>query len=519
MALPERTAPELQASEEVTLRIRARGPVRADWIHVMAQYRWPAHRVLAVTVEGQGRSGPPAERLRNRTPELSTLSITVDEPASPTPSASTVPDWTAGWSVSLLELLALLGLCTAGLVGLAQGRELAGASPDLRFPLAACRAAEAVLLLALGLFVWKVIQAPLWSWDHHAIWGMKARRLAAEGLHPGWLAPPAFPYAAPDYPLGWPVASAAVSVPLSAFLTLGRIPGAVAFKSLHVVCGLALAFSVHRLLRRAGSERFGSATAAALVAASPLLWDTESLGLADLPLALAAMAALVLVLGARSELRDGRTPLVPLALAGLVVGLLPWIKQEGWTLAPLLVAASALLLRAPGATTKGGRRYLLALAPPAMAMWILQPLAHAPFTAPGTGFLAGDWTARALARLALLPELIGRMALELLDPAWLGLWALFAVALGLAVLRGRRLPPARGAVVFGTVVLGAVVVIQLVIYTFVYLATYLDPFVHLDSSFVRIAGALAPWAVAVVFTYAASEAQPGEASASSESAA
>ena len=81
------------------------------------------------------------------------------------------------------------------------------------------------------------------------------------------------------------------------------------------------------------------------------------------------------------------------------------------------------------------------------------------------------------------------MAVELSSPAWLGLWGLFAVALGVALVRRRQL----------AALVGAVVVAQIGVYAAVYLATYLDPSAHILSSFFRIAAALGPLAVVTVF--------------------
>jgi len=437
---------------ELVVRVSAGGPVRADWVHVMAQYRWPALRVLAVEVEGQGRSGPRRDEL----PAAAEVLVRVSAPAPealPRPHRASPLPVLLG-AVLLFAVLALFGPREgSGLGWLADG----------------------VVAVALALFVWKIAQAPLWSWDHHAIWGLKARRLAAVGLHPGWLAPPAFPYSAPGYPLGWPLLSSAPA--------LGGIPGSTLFKGMHLVCGAGVVAFVRFAVLRSGGDRPVAGAAAAVTAASPLLWDTESLGLADLPLALVAVAALVPILGA-----TGRRPL----LAGLLLGLLPWIKLEGWVLSALLLAAAVVFTvacdRNPGARRRERRGTFLTLAVPCGLLWLLQPLVHAPFTRPGTGFLIGDWLGRAVARLPELPSILTALALDLGRPAWLGLWIVFTAALAVAGLRF-RLGSSRIALA-----LGAVVLLQLGAYAFVYLATYLDPVAHIDSSFVRIAAALAPLA-------------------------
>jgi hypothetical protein len=465
-ALPER--PERSSGfgegRDLVVRVVAGGPVRADWVEVMAQYRWPAHRVLAVEVEGQGRSGPPEGELR----AVSEVEIRVSEP-EPEPWSAGARSSSGGGPGGRFASAALL---LVGVLGISAVAWLGSRTASSRV----ARLAETVAVAALALFVWKVAEAPLWSWDHFAIWGTKARRIAAVGLHPGWLKPPAFPYSAPDYPLGWPLVTSS--------LALGRIPGTAVFKLAHLACGIGLVLLVRLAVLRSGAGRLAAATAAALTAASPLLWDTESLGLADLPLALVAVAALVFLLG-----RSPRSPFHR-ALSGLLLGLLPWIKLEGWVLSALLLAAAVVLDAVAGGGFHRERlRGLLALALPCGLLWLLQPLFHAPFTHPGISFLAGDWTGRVLARLPELPSILGPMALDLLRPAWLGLWLLFAVVLVLVWIRPRLSPRP-----WIPRVLGAVVVLQLATYAFVYFATYLDPVAHIDSSFLRIAAALAPLA-------------------------
>ena len=448
--LPSGSGIDPGIGRDLVVRVIAEGPVRADWVHVRAQYRWPALRVLAVEVVGQGRSGP----RRDEIPAPEEIVVRVSAPApEPLPAGDT------GSPLPVL-LGAVLLFAVFAHFGPRQGSGLG-------------RLAEAMAAVALALFVWKIAQAPLWSWDHHAIWGLKARRLAAVGLHPGWLAPPAFPYSAPGYPLGWPL--------VSSLLALGGIPGSALFKLAHVLGGAGVVVLVRLAVLRSGADRAAAGTAAALVATSPLLWDTESLGLADLPLALVAVAALVPVLGATT-----RRPL----LAGFLLGLLPWIKQEGWVLSASLLGTAMFLTgawdrdRSPGARRRERRAPLLALSLPCGLLWLLQPLAHAPFTRPGTGFLAGDWTGRVLDRLPELPAILAALARDLLDPAWLGLWLLFPLALVAGALRSR----------WRTVMPGGVVLAQLGVYAFVYLATWLDPVAHIDSSFLRIAAALAPLA-------------------------
>jgi hypothetical protein len=79
-------------------------------------------------------------------------------------------------------------------------------------------AARILLVAALGLFVAKVLVVPLWSWDHFAIWGVKARWMVEGGeLDLSFLRDPAFLGTRPDHPVALPMAWRAVA--------LGATPG------------------------------------------------------------------------------------------------------------------------------------------------------------------------------------------------------------------------------------------------------------------------------------------------------
>jgi hypothetical protein len=394
------------------------------------------------------------------------------------------------------------------------------------------RVAEAVLAGVLLLFVWKVAVAPLWSWDHFAVWGVKARRLAAVGLGPQALATPGLRYAALHYPLGLPA--------VWLVLALGGVPGMGFFKAAHAVFGVATVLLVRAAIRRSGGGRLAAATLAAAVAASPLLWDTVSMGLADLPLALWATAAVVAGLEGTVEGRRRRRPdefsadlpqgaaskfpqelptgspcespaelvrrgdacvarlggrSAPLLLTGLLLGFLPWIKQEGLVLAVLLglalfglPAVSGHLSGTVSHDRRGWLRRALCLGLPFLGMLTTRAVVQQARAGTGRGFFAGDWPGRMAARAADLPALLGRLLAELAEPQWLGLWVFFAAGCAWAVARRRWRPLA----------LAGVVAAQLGVYALVYLGTHLDPAAHIDSSFLRIAAALLPLAAVVL---------------------
>jgi hypothetical protein len=400
---------------------------------------------------------------------------------------------------------------------------------------------------ALGAFVWKLTRVPVWSWDHYAIWGVKARRIFAEGaLDPAWATPDGV--ARPDYPLGLPLAWRA--------LTLGAEPGPAAFVAAHALMAVALVALAGWAAARLSGSRLAGGAAAALVAASPLLWDTESLGLADLPLALWAVAAVAVVAassypGAEGGRASGLPPPgrpaagpPPLWMAGLCLGFLPWLKTEGLPLALGLLAAAAAVLylrhplpgsgataagaatdrhptdRAAGGPAPGGRRAAAALRRSlALALPALLLAAAGLAATPGAGdrelgFFRGDWAGRGLDRLPEAPRLAWTLAADLAGPEWLGIWWLFAAAVVAAALRlvRRRSGPSTGAAV--ALALAAAVGFQLALYFVTYLVSYIPAEEHAATSFHRVSAALAP--LALLAGAAALGSAPGAASAASQ---
>lgn len=354
--------------------------------------------------------------------------------------------------------------------------------------------------LALGAFLWKLTRVPLWSWDHYAIWGVKARRMFPEGIFdPGWATPGGV--ARPDYPLGLPLAWRA--------LTLGAEPGAAAFVTAHALMATALVALTGWAATRLAHSRLAGAAAAALVAASPLLWDTESLGLADLPLALWAVAAVAVVASrpgtaaepVAAEPASRPAAAAPLWVAGLCLGFLPWIKTEGLTLAlGLGVASLAVLAFRPSPhSPRGGRASArgaaLAVVLPALALGAAGLLATPGLGDREIGFFRGDWAGRGLERLSEAPRLAAALAGDLTGLEWLGIWWLFAAVAAAAVVslvRHRRRAPAGVATAFA---LAAVVTLQLALYLATYLVSYIPPDRHAATSFHRVAAALAPLAL------------------------
>lgn len=345
-----------------------------------------------------------------------------------------------------------------------------------------------VLALTFLAAVGKWFRAPLWSWDHFAIWGMKARRIVQDGmLDFGFLSLPAFRYSVPDYPVGLPLSWRVLSLAL---------PEEPFFKGVHALFALALVLLLRRIVLRVSESHLMANTLAAFVCVSPLFWDTEALGLADLPLAFFAIASIAILLEARDSL-------APVWTAGLLIGFVSWIKTEGALLSLSLLAFGALLLLRDGG---GGRTRIVSrlagLALPVLLFHLARSLIGRFLLSPGLGFFAADWAARADQRLQHPEQIIRPLTGELLRVEWGGLWLLFAATFLFCILKRRVVPAFLFGIVFA--MLGS--------YCAVYFATYLDPVQHLQNSFFRVAAALIPLGtIGIAFVF---EAEPPDRTAS-----
>ncbi len=329
-------------------------------------------------------------------------------------------------------------------------------------------------LLVLGVFAvcaWKWARVPLWSWDHFAIWGMKARRLFlfssldATSLHTS-----ALRVSNPNYPLGLPLAWR--------LLSLGE-PASGVFRAAHGLFALGALLALRAGTKRStGSSVLANALAGALCV-SPLFWDSEALGLAEMPLAFLAVASATLLLGLRHP--PGR----PEWVAGLTIGYVSWIKQEGMVLACLLVLAGVGILLASRPPGRHRAKSLAALVLPAALVAAAGEALWRSLLPRGFGFFVGDWPARGLARLRDPRALLRALAHELLAGDWLGLWIAIAAVIAAALILRRPMP----------LLLLSVVGVQIAGYAAVYVFTYLDPVEHIASSFFRIVGGTVPLAL------------------------
>lgn len=316
----------------------------------------------------------------------------------------------------------------------------------------------------------KWLEVPLWSWDHFAIWGTKARRIVQDGiLDLGFLRLSCFQYSKTDYPVGLPLAWRALALSL---------PEGPFFRAAQALFGLGLVLLLRRVALKVAESRVLADILAALLCASPLYWDTEGLGLADLPLAFFAVASIALLLEARDRL-------APVWVAGLEIGFLSWIKAEGALLALLLLGFGAVLLLR-GRPPDAGRMASLALPP--IALNSASFLVARYLLSPGDSFFWGDWRGRAASRLRHPGEIVTLLGKELLRKEWLGLWVVFALGLLTCLLTRRVLP----SLLFG------IVFLMLGSYSAVYFATYLDPRDHIENSFFRITAALVPLGMAAI---------------------
>jgi len=335
-------------------------------------------------------------------------------------------------------------------------------------------ASSIALGCALAALMVKVTRVPLWSWDHFAIWGVKARSMLADGhLRLDFLR--SLYQTRTDHPLGVPMTWLV--------LTLGEAPSPAVFKVLHALFALALVAVLRTAVRRATSSPALANAAAAFLAVSPLLWDSEAMGLAEVPLALWATVSLLL-LAADLEAPRSR-PWVP----GLALGFLPWIKQEGLVLGLLLLAAALLpmlpTLRTAGARRGGGLATVTAaarLCGPALALMAGALAIQKLVLPPGASFFLGDWWRRGLDRLPLAVDIQRRCLSLLLQPDWLGFWIVLAALTAVAAARRQGMALALVAIVW----------IQVLVYDLTALFTYLPPLAHLDASFFRICAALVP---------------------------
>jgi hypothetical protein len=332
-------------------------------------------------------------------------------------------------SFALLAWPALVAVAAWGLWGLV--RDLRSRTPALGRQagrlLAAALCAGLLVYLALA-FVLYARQLPVGQFDAWAIWSSRARLLFAAEDPAAALA--LLRRAHPDYPLFLPGALAAqfalagaVSVPIPQW-TGALFPAAGA-----AIVGVGV--------RQLGASAAWSWVAALLLLGTPLWIDWGFAQCADVPLAcLLAGAALALALQLRPEV-----PALSPALAGFLVGLAAWTKNEGMILSLLLLGLFALWSLAAGCGRAPVGRVALGAALPWSAALAFK-LAWKP-TSDLRFFLDEPWRA---ALEADRWRIVGTSFAERLDPfggfpAWGLVWTLASAGIAITLATPIRRRP------------------------------------------------------------------------------
>ncbi len=240
----------------------------------------------------------------------------------------------------------------AGLWALRRNREIAVEvrEPAAQFgnawlPGIAAAVSVAAFLAALVLMI---SAGPQGDWDAWAIWNVRAKFLAHEGLWRNAVSPD-LTATHPDYPLLWPAAVA------RAWSESGQIvpaaPQAGAFLAaltlvLLYACGLAA---------RCGWQWSAAGTAALLMTVS--LWRTAPGQYADVPLAMFLLGS---VIAAAAAQQAGWSP-AGLALSGTLASFAAFTKNEGLAFCVFLAGALAFAARQRALWWLAGAAPVLAL--------------------------------------------------------------------------------------------------------------------------------------------------------------
>ena len=236
----------------------------------------------------------------------------------------------------------LAGVALLSLVCLIRGRRASllqlppcslDADPRSR---AACFALLALLLLLQGLVTAHALAFRLYEWDAFAVWGLKAKVIAMEGLapRPAYFTDVSLSYSHLDYPLMLPFLMAGVCG------VLGRIDDQLAKLALPVLY-LGLGCLVFGFSRRRLPRPMAFALTAVVMGAPVMLGNAGS-GYADVPLT-AFYTASVLFLLEWAERRD----YTACALCGVMSAFAAFTKNEGLALG-VINCVGALLLPVRG---------------------------------------------------------------------------------------------------------------------------------------------------------------------------
>lgn len=375
-----------------------------------------------------------------------------------------------GWSMGLSQLASVIWMgCLAIGAPLLVHRSRAGRgdlrrqapppAPTQAWTFLNWLAAGSGILLAL-VSAWKVLVSEVWSWDHLAVWGFRARKIAHGSLE--FLQRPGFDGSNPDYPLGlaftWLVGTA------------GRAPtgGDVRLATLIMMVALgALLWTILHPLRTPDRILLIGA-----MASGPLFWDTEGLGLAELPLVVWVTAAVAI--WSRPSARTPSGGWCSLLFLIMVA----WTKQEGFVIAIALGVAGSLWMG-----RHFGARVAAMWSSALVALLLAVRFGTARQTAGGTSFLEGGGWERAMTRLGDPLDILSLLPRTFEHPQWIGWWA--AMVLLLVALVG-EVGLRRGIGPVGPALIASALAVTCS-YVAVYFATYLDPADHIATSWHRIA--------------------------------
>ncbi len=207
----------------------------------------------------------------------------------------------------------------------------------------------------VALYALRALTEPMWSNDFVAIWGLKGKAIFLAGGMPERR--PGFPgFSHPEYPLGLPFLYAGV-----AFLTRGWDDHALAL--LFPLFQIATLCVAAGWLRRRGAAPAAALLAAAILASFEPLYSAFLTGLAEVPLAFAALLFGTALADAFDPAEQGALRRLALAAAILAA-----TKNEG-----LFLAAAGCAL---GLALGGRRRWKLAAAalPTALLVHLLHRL-------------------------------------------------------------------------------------------------------------------------------------------------
>jgi hypothetical protein len=211
-----------------------------------------------------------------------------------------------------------------------------------------------VSIAGCAVFAFTAVAEPFWATDFLAIWGLKAKTIFETASIPGRLFhDPALFWAHPEYPMGVPLALAAIATTMRAWndQALGLVYAWWQVATVAVAAGF--------LLRRI--SRNAAAFAAIVIALFFPLYRQAHLGTGEIPLAL----ALLLLGSAFLDALDVDVGIAALPRLAAAMVLVVTTKQEG-SLFAVLLATSLLVV-------PGSRRVKRMTA----ATLVLVPLLHA----------------------------------------------------------------------------------------------------------------------------------------------